>query len=155
MKLICPGFLYRYDPCEYSHPHLPNFGLCDFPTHCLQLQAVWAPEQGVCQVLNIQTSEKSVLVILISDVVLLLMMLVGLLRLRIHGNMFGFRKLLWNQVGNAAPSPDRLYDSREKGVIWLFLATIAEVPPAVRSLYCLYCLELTVTICRRCLSVWI
>ena len=111
VKLICPGFLYRYDPCEYMPP---DFGLHNFPTHCLQLLAAWVPEQGVCQVLNVQTSEKSVIVLLISDVVLLLMMLVGLLRLRIHGNMFGFRKLLWNQVGNTAPSPDRLYVSRAR-----------------------------------------
>jgi hypothetical protein len=41
-------------------------------------------------------------------------MLAGLLRLRLHGSMFGLGQILWKQ-----------------GLIWLFLATIAEVPPVV------------------------
>jgi hypothetical protein len=38
---------------------------------------------------------------LVSDVVLLLTMLVGLLRLREDGTLFGLGKLLWRQVGGA------------------------------------------------------
>jgi hypothetical protein len=39
--------------------------------------------------------------LLVSDVVLLLTMLVGLLRLRKDGTLFGLAKLLWRQVGCA------------------------------------------------------
>jgi hypothetical protein len=38
---------------------------------------------------------------LVSDVVLLLTMLFGLLRLRKDGTLFGLGKLLWRQVGGA------------------------------------------------------
>ncbi|KAF8259728.1 hypothetical protein EI94DRAFT_997400 [Lactarius quietus] len=41
-------------------------------------------------------------------------MLVGLLLLRVHGTMFAFGQFLWKQ-----------------GLIWLFLATVSGVPPAV------------------------
>jgi len=79
-----------------------------------RLYAAWVPEQNVCEVLDTETSKKNTIATLVSDVVLLLTMLVGLLRLRQDGTMFGFGKLLWRQ-----------------GLIWLFLATVAEVPPAV------------------------
>ena len=39
--------------------------------------------------------------LLVSDVVLLLTMLVGLLRLRKDGTLFGLGKFLWKQVGGA------------------------------------------------------
>jgi hypothetical protein len=65
-------------------------------------------------VLNTENGVKNVIATLVSDVALLLTMRIGLVRLRIHRNMFGLGQLLWNQ-----------------GLVWLFLATIAEVPPAV------------------------
>ncbi|KAF8261251.1 hypothetical protein EI94DRAFT_1833425 [Lactarius quietus] len=76
--------------------------------------ATWVPEQSTCAVLNAEGGKKNVIATLVTDVVLLLTMLVGLLRLRVYGTMFGLGKLLWRQ-----------------GLIWLFLATTAEVPPAV------------------------
>jgi len=43
-------------------------------------------------------------------------MLIGLLRLRFHENgAFSMGRFLWKQ-----------------GLIWLFIATVSEVPPAVR-----------------------
>jgi len=52
---------------------------------------------------------------LITDIVLLVTMLVGLLRVRSSGvGTFGLTKLLWKQ-----------------GVIWLLIAIAAEVPPVV------------------------
>ena len=68
-------------------------------THRLQLYATWAPENSVCEVLDTKTSKKNTIATLVSDVVLLLTMLVGLLRLRQDGTMFGFGKFLWKQVG--------------------------------------------------------
>ncbi|KAI9454253.1 hypothetical protein BJY52DRAFT_766903 [Lactarius psammicola] len=79
-----------------------------------QLRATWAPVQGVCAVLNIEKSKNNIIVTLVTDVVLCLTMLVGLLRLRQHGTMMGLWRLLWRQ-----------------GVIWLIMATVAEVPPTV------------------------
>jgi len=49
-----------------------------------------------------------------ADVVLLLTMLVGLIRLRQDGTMFGLVKFLWNQ-----------------GLKWLFLSTVAGLTPAI------------------------
>ncbi|KAF8261254.1 hypothetical protein EI94DRAFT_1746440 [Lactarius quietus] len=78
------------------------------------LHSEWAPAQSVCGVLNTESSKLNVVSVLVSDVVLLLTMLVGLLRMRRSGTMFSLGKLLWKQ-----------------GLIWLLLATVAEVPPAV------------------------
>jgi hypothetical protein len=86
-----------------------------FFIHNLALfHATWAPTQSVCEVLNLESCTKTVIAVLVSDVVLLLTMLVGLLRLRHDGTMIGLGKFLWRQ-----------------GLMWLFLATVAGVPPAV------------------------
>jgi hypothetical protein len=68
--------------------------------------------------------------LLASDVVLLLTMLVGLLRLRKDGTLFGLGKLLWKQAGGTH-SPSLIVYIFRKGLVWLFLATVAEVPPVV------------------------
>jgi len=80
-----------------------------------RLRAAWAPAQSVCEVLNPESSKSNVITSLVTDVVLLLIVLVGLVRMRLHGNTkFGLGQVLWSQ-----------------GLIWLFLATITELPPAV------------------------
>ncbi|KAN0141808.1 hypothetical protein V8E53_000270 [Lactarius tabidus] len=79
-----------------------------------QLYARWVPAQSYCEIQDTEKSNKNTIATLVSDVVLLLTMLAGLLRLRRDGTMLGMGQLLWKQ-----------------GLVWLFVATIAEVPPAV------------------------
>ena len=71
----------------------------------------------------------------VTDIVLLLIMLVGLLRLRRHGGgTFGVTHLLWKQVWwQLSPQVLSSIDtySFHKGICWLLLATAAGVPPAV------------------------
>jgi hypothetical protein len=56
--------------------------------------------EGICSPANIETSKPSIIVMAISDIILLVTMLVGLLRLRRNGGgRFGLAKLLWEQVG--------------------------------------------------------
>ncbi|KAH9984831.1 hypothetical protein BJV77DRAFT_1035671 [Russula vinacea] len=75
-----------------------------------RLGAEW---QGRCVLDHTESNKPNIIVTLVTDIVLLLMMLVGLFRLRRYGaGTLG--QLLWKQ-----------------GVIWLFLATIAEVTPVV------------------------
>lgn len=66
---------------------------------------------------------------------LLLIMLVGLLRLRRYGvGTFGLTQLLWKQVGILVESSGFSFTDAflfSKGVIWLFIATFAEVTPVV------------------------
>jgi hypothetical protein len=51
-------------------------------------------------VLNPESSKLNITVLLVTDIVLLLTMLVGLLRLRSDGiGTFGIGQLLWKQVG--------------------------------------------------------
>ena len=45
-----------------------------------------------------QTNKLNAIVSLVSDVALLLVMLVGLLRLRFQKSEFGLGRILWNQV---------------------------------------------------------
>jgi len=80
-----------------------------------QLHAVWEPAQHTCDPVNTKSSVLSLLPAIISNLVLLLIMLVGLLILRRHdGGTFGLSRVLWKQ-----------------GVVWLALAIASEVPPLV------------------------
>jgi len=80
-----------------------------------RLRAEWNAFLPGCIVFNSHSSKLNIIVTLIVDVMLLLAVLVGLLRWRSDGlGMFGIARLLWKQ-----------------GVIWLLLATAAEVPPTV------------------------
>jgi hypothetical protein len=64
-------------------------------------------------------------------------MLIGLLRLGFHEpGVYGLGRLMWRQVrvfailaGRGSLSTDTL--PVRKGIVWLFLATIAEIPPVV------------------------
>ena len=68
------------------------------------------PAQSTCVVLNTERSKDNIIATLVSDVVLVLTMLVGLLRLRKDGTLFGLGKLLWKQVsGVHLPLSDRSY----------------------------------------------
>jgi len=79
-------------------------------TGVVRLRFVWTSAQ-ICVFLGIESFKLSFTVTLITDIVLLLVVLVGLLRLR---SSFPLERLLWNQ-----------------GVLWLLLAIVAEVPPVV------------------------
>jgi len=78
-------------------------------------RSAWVPDVQTCVPLNTESNKLNITVTLIADFILLLIVLVGLLRLRRHGagkSRIGL--LLWNQ-----------------GVIWLLIATVAEVPPTI------------------------
>ena len=56
--------------------------------------------EGICSAANIETNKPNIIVMVISDIILLVTMLVGLLRLRRNGGgRFGLASLLWEQVG--------------------------------------------------------
>jgi len=79
----------------------------------VRVRAEWEPFARNCVVVNNQSCKPTIIMTLTNDTVLLLIMLVGLVRLRCRGGgKFGLGSLLWKQ-----------------GVIWLVLATVAEVPP--------------------------
>ncbi|KAH9992062.1 hypothetical protein BJV77DRAFT_1004422 [Russula vinacea] len=82
-------------------------------TH-LQLRSVWDDALRDCIVPNTEANKPNIIVTLITDFVLLLVMLIGLFRLLRGSGSFALGYLLWKQ-----------------GVIWLLIATIAEVPPTV------------------------
>ena len=64
-------------------------------------------------------------------------MLIGLLRLGFHEpGVYGLGRLMWRQVRVSALLASRGSLSADtlpvrKGIVWLFLATIAEIPPVV------------------------
>ena len=87
--------------------------------------------------LNSEDSKLNIIVIFITDIILLLMVLVGLIRLRYHGGgTLGLGRLLWKQVAfRGFPSivchkPTDV-PSAPKGVMWLLLAVAAGAPPTV------------------------
>ncbi|KAF8264179.1 hypothetical protein EI94DRAFT_1703428 [Lactarius quietus] len=85
-----------------------------FIHNIVQIHTRWAPTASICGILNPETTKLTIIGVLIADVGLLLMMLVGLLRLRVHSTMFALGQYLWKQ-----------------GLIWLCVAIVSEVPPAV------------------------
>ncbi|KAI9455867.1 hypothetical protein F5148DRAFT_1369800 [Russula earlei] len=87
-----------------------------------------------CVVDNMESSKLNIIATLITDIGLLLIMLIGLLRIRRYGGVtFGLGRLLWRQVQSSLPCCSSFVDvlSIPKGVIWLILASIAEIPPMV------------------------
>jgi len=86
-----------------------------FLQRVVQLRSVWVPAQQSCAPESTKIIQLNLIAMLVTDIALLLIMLIGLLRLRVDGGgAFGLAQLLWRQ-----------------GVIWLLLATAAEVPPVV------------------------
>jgi len=62
-----------------------------------------------CSIANLEDNKLAVIAILISDVVLLVIMFIGLLRLRHRGGgRFGLGRLLWKQVSSPPFSCDAL-----------------------------------------------
>jgi len=81
----------------------------------VRVRSDWADFLPGCIVFNSHSAKLNIIVSLITDILLLLIVLVGLLRLHSDGlGTYGIGRLLWKQ-----------------GVMWILLATIAEVPPAV------------------------
>ncbi|KAH9979636.1 hypothetical protein BJV74DRAFT_125419 [Russula compacta] len=81
-----------------------------------RLRSEWVPAGGGgCDTYNIQTTKVTIIVAFISDILLLIIMLVGLFRSNYHrSDAFGWGRLLWKQ-----------------GVVWLSLAIIAGILPTV------------------------
>jgi hypothetical protein len=66
-----------------------------------QLHSVWKPEEGVCMVLNSDVTKLNIIVTFVTNLVLLLMTVIGLLRLRVEGGgMLDLGRFLWKQVGS-------------------------------------------------------
>ena len=129
----------------------------------MQLRATWSVEKDTCILLNAETSKPNIISSLVTDIVLLLIMLKGLLRSRIGGgSAYGVGRILRNQVRwwqllLAVILPYLLMRIFvRKGLIWLFLATVAEVPPTVRAvIFIHYSCSLIVVKRRRCSCVYI
>jgi len=80
-----------------------------------KLRSVFSPQLGNCISLNIGSDTTYLIAMLVTDTILLLTVLVGLLRLRRNGGgRFGLGQLLWTQ-----------------GVIWLLFSLASEIPPVV------------------------
>ncbi|KAF8487278.1 hypothetical protein DFH94DRAFT_849689 [Russula ochroleuca] len=96
----------------------------DFAPGIVRIRSAWNPLLQSCVVLNTEDNKANIIVTFISDVILLGIMLIGLLILRREsGIVFPLGSLLWNQ-----------------GIIWLAIATAAEVPPSASSAFFLYIL---------------
>ncbi|KAH9978391.1 hypothetical protein BJV74DRAFT_798427 [Russula compacta] len=97
----------------------------------LQPRSFWLPAQGTCATLNLQSCKPTVISVAVTDFILLLIMLLGLLRLRLDGGtLLGLGRILWKQVGPRQFS----LGIAVSGIVWLLVATVAEVPPAYSSL---------------------
>jgi hypothetical protein len=92
---------------------------------------------STCLIVNMHISELNILVTLATDIILLLTMSFGLLRLGYHErSAFGLGRFLWKQVRYWrfwpwCPLSANILLFIHKGLIWLLVATIAEVLPAV------------------------
>jgi len=81
----------------------------------VRIRSAYLETLNICMETNLQSLKLNILATLVSDILLLLIMLIGLLRMRYHERgAFSMGRLLWKQ-----------------GLIWLFIATASEVPQAV------------------------
>ena len=107
-----------------------------------QIRAGWGSTGAVCMLLNLSVTKPNTLVTLASNIILLVIMLIGLLSNHLYdSNAYSIGRLLWKQVRrhrvmlsgvlHRSPSVDMF--SILKGLIWLLIATFAEVLPAVCS----------------------
>ncbi|KAH9954845.1 hypothetical protein BC827DRAFT_921301 [Russula dissimulans] len=80
------------------------------------LRSIWSPLTNTCAVPNTTASKLNWIVALSTDIMMLLLMLLGLLRWRFEsgGGGSSVGRFLWTQ-----------------GLIWIFLVTIAYIPPVV------------------------
>lgn len=93
---------------------------------------------STCTMVNLHISDLNILVTFATDIILLLIMSFGMLRLGFHErSAFALGRLLWKQVRYrrfrwpwCSPSANILLFIH-KGLIWLLVATIAEALPAV------------------------
>ena len=92
---------------------------------------------STCLIVNWNISKLNYLVTLTTDTILVLLMFFGLLRLGFHErDVFGLGRLLWKQVRYWCFSQAVVFSAYmmvriHKGVIWLLVATIAEILPTV------------------------
>ncbi|KAN0111499.1 hypothetical protein V8E52_008522 [Russula decolorans] len=78
----------------------------------IKIRSVWVPAQSACVIANIESCKDYYVNLLANDAILLLIMLAGLMRLRLRARAFhDLTSILWKQ-----------------GVIWLVVATAAELP---------------------------
>jgi hypothetical protein len=64
-----------------------------------KLRSSWLPAERTCVPVNLESSVLNLVAMLVTDIALLLIMFVGLIRLRHHGGFkFGLIQLLWRQV---------------------------------------------------------
>ncbi|KAI0052431.1 hypothetical protein FA95DRAFT_1601803 [Auriscalpium vulgare] len=75
---------------------------------------VWVPESNACLTLDTDQGRNNICVTLATDLILCLLMLIGLVRAKQGQGVAGIWRVLYRQ-----------------GLVWLVVATIAEVPPAV------------------------
>ena len=68
-----------------------------------QIRASWVPAMATCVIDNIEGTRLTMITTLITDIVLLLIMLIGLLRLGLsERGALGMGRLMWRQVGMSA-----------------------------------------------------
>jgi len=81
----------------------------------VRIRSEWAPDQSSCVVTNILSAKPNILATIATDILLLVIMLLGLSRLGYDVvGISGLARFLWKQ-----------------GVIWLLITIVAEVPPVV------------------------
>ena len=60
---------------------------------------MWSPEATTCTLLNLETNKPAVISTLATDVVFLLIMIIGLLRMHLEvDSVFALGRVLWKQV---------------------------------------------------------
>ena len=66
----------------------------------LQIRSSWTPVAGTCVISNVHSMKLNIIITLITDIALLLIMLIGLLRLGFNEpGVHGLGRLMWRQVG--------------------------------------------------------
>ncbi|KAI0287065.1 hypothetical protein BC826DRAFT_77709 [Russula brevipes] len=99
----------------------------------VQFRAVWVSHREGCVILGLDGLKHIVVAAFVTDTVLLLIMFLGLLRMRLYrSDTLALGRLMWKQ-----------------GVLWVLLAVIIEIPPTV-----FVCLNLNDPLTMMFLKPW-
>jgi len=67
----------------------------------VRIRSAWSLEVTTCTLLNLETNKPAVISTLATNVALLLMMMIGLLRMHLEvDSVFALGRVLWEQVGS-------------------------------------------------------
>ena len=132
--IACGSWLANFASCIYC-----TFFFCVYCTAIhhtsgvATIRTIWIAPLRICGITNMLRARISIISTITTEVVLLVLMVIGLLRWRTRANG-GLWQLLFTQVGfsGCMYCVDTMSDNQPQGLAWVVVTLVADIPPLVR-----------------------